>query len=287
MDIKNILQELVSNGIIDSETTSYKRLSGGTVSELFLLDSSQMVIKINKPEIVKSEADFLQFYSGLKLLPKLIFVESSYKYLVYTFISGTTEYPKKKKKEILRQLVQGLINHYKIVPNPIGWGWADDTTESWESFLLNEVKLAYQTIEHFIEKEEFKFVVELVKSRNRKRKDQYLLHGDCGIHNFIFSDQKLIAVIDPTSVIGDPLYDLIYAFCSSPDDLTIETLQPAVNLLLKKDANMIENLHEAVIIGLFLRLSSCIKHHPHEFEEYLQAWDYWKNIKKIGDMNNV
>jgi hypothetical protein len=125
-------------------------------------------------------------------------------------------------------------------------------------------------------KEEFDFVAELVNSPSRLRKDPYLLHGDCGIHNFIFEDQKLVGVIDPTSVIGDPLYDLIYAFCSSPEELTLETIQPAVNLLISQKGNINEILPEEVIIGLFLRLSSCLKHHPHDFEEYLTAWDYWK-----------
>lgn len=234
MDIQKILQELVYLGIIDSGTSNYKRLSGGTVSELFLLDGSQLVVKINKPDVVKSEAAFLDFYSELNLLPKLIFLDSSYQYLVYSFISGSTEYPRKKKKEILINLVQELINYYKIVPSSIGWGWADETTDSWESFLLKEVIEAYKTLEPHMGKEEFNFVVELVKSPNRIRKEQYLLHGDCGIHNFIFENQKLIGVIDPTSVVGDPLYDLIYAFCSSPDDLTLETIQPAVNFLIIK-----------------------------------------------------
>jgi hypothetical protein len=113
MEINKILEDLVTNGIIDSETTNYKRLSGGTVSELFLLEGTQMVIKINSPEIVMSEANFLNFYNELNILPKLNYVDSSQRYLVYSFLSGSTEYPRKKKKEILLTLVEGLINHYK------------------------------------------------------------------------------------------------------------------------------------------------------------------------------
>ncbi len=104
------------------------------------------------------------------------------------------------------------------------------------------------------------------------------MHGDCGVHNFIFNDGELFGVIDPIPVIGDPIYDLIYAFCSSPDDLTKETIDSAVSQLMIKKEKNIPFLYEEVIIGLYLRLGTCIKHHPHDFEEYLKAWYYWKDL---------
>ena len=46
--------------------------------------------------------------------------------------------------------------------------------------------------------------------------------------NFIFRENRLYGVIDPLPSLGDPLYDLIYAFCSTPEDLTKEAIDYAI-----------------------------------------------------------
>jgi hypothetical protein len=164
----------------------------------------------------------------------------------------------------------------------MGWGWTDELTDSWRGFLLNEIIEANRILDSHLEKDEFTFVLNLLESpkRNSLDREPFLLHGDCGVHNFIFNDGQLRGVIDPTPVIGDPLYDLIYAFCSSPDDLTKETINSAVSHLIVKVDKINSILYEEVIIGLYLRLRTCIKHHPNDFEEYLKAWYYWKDIIK-------
>jgi fructosamine-3-kinase len=281
MNIEEIIKELIFNNIIHNEPTEYEKLNGGTVSELYLLkiDGEKYVVKSNEPQVIESEANFLIYYKESNLLPKLLFVEQSYKYIVYSFINGSTNYVRKNKKEMLKALVQGLLNNYKSAPNDVGWGWADQSTESWQSFLINEILEANKIIDSLLDDEDYNFVLNLVKRNSNDRKP-FLLHGDCGVHNFIFNGGQLCGVIDPTPVIGDPIYDLIYAFCSSPDDMTKETIDSAVShLMINKEKN-IPFLYEEVIIGLYLRLGTCIKHHPHDFEEYLKAWYYWKDLIK-------
>ena len=277
-NIEEIIEELLLNNIIDHEPTEYKQLSGGTVSELYLLyiDEKRYVVKINEPQVVESEANFLIHYKELTLLPNLIFVEESYHYMVYSFINGSTDYIRGNKKDMLTALVQGLLNHYKTAPN-IGWGWADQPTDSWESFLMNNIMEANKIIDSRLDKEDYDFILNLVPNI-RTEQEPLLLHGDFGVHNFIFNDGKLCGVIDPTPVIGDPMYDLIYAFCSSPDDMTKETIDSAVNQFENNKGKNTSHLYEKVMIGLYLRLGTCIKHHPNDFEEYLNAWYYWKDI---------
>jgi len=67
--------------------------------------------------------------------------------------------------------------------------------------------------------------------------EPFLLHGDCGVHNFIFNDNQLSGVIDPSPITGDPLYDFIYAFCSSPDELSKETIDLVVSYLKVVEKN--------------------------------------------------
>jgi aminoglycoside phosphotransferase len=282
MDFQNVIIELTNKEIIQPNLIEFEPLKGGTSSRLYLLRNSnneRFVVKLNEPQILESEAYFLDFYKGINLLPNLVYVEQSYKYIVYSFVSGSANYVRKNKKEILTSLVQSLINNYKPVPNSKGWGWADDVKDSWQDFLLSQVLEAKKTLDSNLEKEDFNFVLELVKSPNRNtfNGEAFLLHGDCGVHNFIYKEEQLVGVIDPIPVFGDPLYDLIYAFCSSPDDLTEETINLATSYLVKGNKSE-QLLYEEVLIGLYLRLARCIKHHPNDLDEYLKAWNHWKRI---------
>ena len=54
----------------------------------------------------------------------------------------------------------------------------------------------------------------------------YLLHGDAGAHNLVFRDGRLVAVIDPLPTVGEPIFDLTFAFVSWPGDLTMDTILP-------------------------------------------------------------
>ncbi|KAB2334515.1 phosphotransferase [Cytobacillus depressus] len=243
---------------------------------------ARYVVKSNEPQVLQSEANFLTSYKDLDLLPRLLYVEPSNHYMVYTFIPGSTKYVKQNKQEVLKTLVQGLINHYKAVPNNIGWGWADELTASWQSFLLDRMMEANKILGPYLEKDDYPFMLNLVKSSkmNSTDKEPFLLHGDCGVHNFIFNNGQLSGVIDPTPVIGDPLYDLIYAFCSSPDDLTKETIISAASHLRINESISERLLYEEVLIGLFLRIATCIRHHPRDLDGYLKEWNYWKDIIK-------
>jgi fructosamine-3-kinase len=283
MDIQKIALDLVNCGIIGinhSKPIEYEKLNGGTVSELYLLHHSdtKFVVKLNEPSIIESEANFLHSYKESNLLPKLLFVEESFKYIVYSFIEGSTNYVKNNKTEMLKALVQGLLNHYKSAPN-IGWGWLDQPAPSWQSFLMNNFMEANKIIDSRLAMDDHNLVLNLCQKISTNRKP-YLLHGDCGVHNFIFNDGQLIGVIDPTPVIGDPLYDLIYAFCSSPDDLTTESINSAVKQLRFNNGNNHPFMYSEVMIGLYFRISACIKHHPQDFNEYLKWWQYWKGVIK-------
>jgi Phosphotransferase enzyme family len=288
MDIKTIIDEITNIGIIETIVET-KQLSGGTTSKLYLLcdsENNKYVVKFNEPHVLEAESHYLAFYMDVDFLPDLLYTEPAYRYIVYSFVAGAVDYPRKNKKEMLQTLVQHLISQYRSVEEPGSWGWADELTDSWQNFLLSRVIESSTILKPYLEKEDHNFVLNLVKSPNRNREftQPFLLHGDCGVHNFIFTEEKLTGVIDPTPVYGEPLYDLIYAFCSSPDDLTKETISSAASLLKAYENKNDRFLHEEVLIGLYFRMASCVRHHPEDLKEYLIAWDYWKNIVKTASL---
>lgn len=165
MDIHKIIKQLIYNNVLLSESINYERLNGGTTSEVYLLHNGDFkyVVKKNKAQIIKSEAFFLEYYKDANLLPNPIFIEKSYKYIVYSFINGSTNYVKNNKKDLLESLVTGLLNKYKKVPKNIGWGWLDEPVLSWQNFLINEITETNKILHSHLDNSYYNSVLKLVK----------------------------------------------------------------------------------------------------------------------------
>lgn len=281
MDIQHILNQLASKGIIQSNFITCKDLKGGTSSKLWIIyykDSPRYVIKSNERDIIEEEVKFLNDYQEIDILPHVLYADSYHQYMCYSFIDGDSHYPRKQKATMLKDLVQKLINYYKP-PSLNGWGYSNNLTASWQEFLLREVNGAKQILTTLLTEDDFHLIQNLIKSSKRENLalHPFLLHGDCGVHNFLFSEGNLSGVIDPIPLVGPPLYDLVFAFCSSSDDLTMETIEEAVDSLTSWERNDVV-LCEEILIGLYIRLARCILHHPNDLSTYVKAWNDWKTI---------
>ncbi|MFK3938068.1 phosphotransferase family protein [Alkalihalobacillus sp. NPDC078783] len=278
MDVQLIVGELLKENVIRTFPTSIDQPTGGTVSKVYVLDNTY-VIKANLPQMIKVECEFLRMYQSLKLFPRVLYISPTCDYMVYSYIKGTVANQSFKKREVLKVLVEEVINHYTPGPKEGAWGWVDDPVNTWKAFLLNEIAEASALIGSRLKSDEHQAVKVLVGEVSCET-IPYVIHGDLGFHNLIFSENQLSGVIDPTPVLGDPLYDLIYAFCSTPEDLTKETLDGVVSFLNKDHKKDPYRLYGKVLIGLYLRLAACLKHHPKDMETYLKAWTYWLNMKE-------
>ncbi|WP_242241966.1 phosphotransferase family protein [Bacillus cereus group sp. BfR-BA-01309] len=271
MDISIIAAQLVKEKVISHYPNSVKVLNGGTTSTVYLLDE-KYVVKLNEAEVIREESHFLSFYEGNTLLSKLLYKEPFHTYFVYSFLEGSTSYEQGYKRSTLRTLVKEVINKYKIVPEADGWGWKENPVQSWNEFLTGNVKTAYENVKRYISEEEYRKVLKLA-NRDAGVNQPFLLHGDFGFHNFIFRKNRLHGVIDPLPVLGEPLYDLIYAFCSTPEDITKETIDYVMKQCVFHKQE--RDLYEEIVIGLYLRIDTCLRHHPEDLEDYLVAWRYW------------
>ncbi|MEC3317400.1 aminoglycoside phosphotransferase family protein [Bacillus thuringiensis] len=271
MEISIITAQLIKEKVISHYPNSVKALNGGTTSTVYLLDE-QYVVKLNESDVIHEEAYFLQFYKKDELFPKLLYKEPLNRYIVYSFLEGTTSCKLGHKRSVLCKLVKEVINKYEVATEVDGWGWKENLLQSWSEFLTTNVIEAHENVRRYISEEEYRTVLNLA-NRDAGINQPFLLHGDLGFHNFIFKENKLHGVIDPLPVLGDPIYDLIYAFCSTPENLTKETINYAMKQCVfhKKDCD----LYEEIVIGLYLRIDTCLRHHPKDLEDYLIAWRYW------------
>ncbi|EEL16157.1 Aminoglycoside phophotransferase-related protein [Bacillus cereus 95/8201] len=274
MDISVIAAQLVKEKVISYYPNSIKVLNGGTTSTVYLLDE-EYVVKLNEAEVIREEANFLSFYEGNKLFSKFLYKEPFHTYIVYSFLEGSTSCEQGHKRSTLRTLVKEVINKYEIVSDLDVWGWKESPVQSWHEFLTTNVMEAHENVKRYISEEEYRTVLKLANSPSRGTgiNQPFLLHGDLGFHNFIFQGNELHGVIDPLPVLGDPIYDLIYAFCSTTEDVTKETIHYAMKQCVfhKKESD----LYEEIVIGLYLRIDTCLRHHPKDLEDYLAAWRYW------------
>lgn len=271
MDISIITAQLFKEKVISHDPSSVKALNGGTTSTVYLLDE-KYVVKLNEAEVIREEANFLSFYEGNNLFSKLLYKEALHTYIVYSFLEGNTSCEQGYKRSTLRTLVKEVINKYKIVPEAEGWGWKESPVQCWNEFLTANVMEAYENVRRYISEEHYRIVLKLA-NRDAGVNQPFLLHGDFGFHNFIFQENELYGVIDPLPVLGDPIYDLIYAFCSTPEDITKETIDYVMKQCVFHKTE--RDLYEEIVIGLYLRIDTCLRHHPKDLEDYLVAWRYW------------
>jgi len=280
MQIEEIITELQEQGVVAPHMNTWRALSGGTVSSVYVLlveGEPTLVVKMNDPKTIQSESSYLRTYEGNPLFSRVVYIDPLHRYFVYTYQPGDTQYPRNRKAEMLMTLATHVINQVKSVIDSSDYGYADEPSASWKAFLMLRYQWASETIDTRLSSADHDLALQLI-SRAPDHALQYLLHGDCGVHNFLFQHGEITGVIDPIPTIGEPLYDLIYAYCSSSDQLDAETIQQAVRQMDPK-YTIGRDLPSEVLIGLYYRIAICILHHPQDFDAYIEAWEYWKRRK--------
>ncbi|WP_434752249.1 phosphotransferase [Paenibacillus amylolyticus] len=256
-----------------------KQLSGTTAGRVFrLLASSgeRYILKWDDPEDIRVTCQFLNAYSEVMLLPKVLFSSSDNTYFAYSFMEGETHNHRGAKKAWLTRIVNELFNTYVRLPGTKPWGRMEYARETWKAFNQISIDEARENLGDVLTAEDYDLVQSTVNRLFEKDEAaRFLLHGDAGVHNIVFEQKELIGVIDPSPMVGPVIYDFLYAFCSSPDDLDPVMLWDVFEHLEQVTMNK-SRLMEEALVHLYCRIGLSCKHHPQDLPEYLQAWDLWK-----------
>lgn len=277
--LQAFINEVIELDFLPKPVSVWRELKGGTQSAVGVIgteESPQLyVLKANTKEIVENETRFLNLYQGISLLPTVHYIDPEFRYFVYDFIPGGTSYPRGNKSELMIELVDEFLARYVHPVSYDEYSWVETLEHTEES-----VSYASSIIGERLSEQDHN----LAKALGRERPavtdpgDIYVLHGDFGVHNFLFTDIGLAGVIDPLPVIGRKRYDLLYAFCSSPDDLTLPVLLHAVQRAEEEKEIDIRLLSRDMLLALFSRMSTCLCFHSEDFPQYLLVWDEWKRI---------
>lgn len=281
--IDKIIDVLENEGLLGDADIELKRMNSGTTSGVIytlLLDKNPAyVIKKDDPKVISSTKDFLLAYKELSILPDVVYADENDKYLVYTYILGETHNNRGSKLEWMTILTRELFTKYYKVNDDISWGRVNGKHRStWSDFNNISFQLAQESIGNHLPFEDHKRVEGLVEKLREyhHKEEKYYLHGDTGVHNFVYSSNNLLGVIDPSPLIGPKVYDFTYAFCSSPDSLDIETLLPLFELWKGNTSFTKERLIDEVIFQLYTRIGVCIKVHPQDLRSYMKVWSEWR-----------
>ncbi|WP_379139140.1 phosphotransferase [Paenibacillus sp. sgz500958] len=277
------INKLFQDHISDDEIINIQRLSGTTAGLIYRLESSQnhkYILKYDAPEQIQIVNRIFNAYPDSSLLPKVLYTAPDLTHYIYTYIEGTTHINRGAKREWLTKLVDELLNKYCPIQESTLWGRMEYPLQTWREFNEISIEEARFNIGDVLTLDDYKFVQSQVlkcHSGESSQDQRYLLHGDAGVHNFVFDRSSLIGVIDPSPMIGPFLYDFAYAFCSSPDDIHIDTLMAAFDHLKQGSVSQTRLIDE-VSVQLYCRVGLSIKHHPQDLPEYLEAWEYWKRL---------
>jgi hypothetical protein len=201
--LQDIINEIITKELLLEPVTQWSELKGGTMSMLGVLGTPEMpkryVVKTNPRELVINETRFLKLYDGIDLLPSVQYVDPEFRYFVYDFIPGDTQYERGAKTALMHELTRQVINRY-VRPEP------GDHYEHLESRASMEESISYASsvIGSNLAPEDHELVAYIVHTQAERiaNADKYVLHGDFGVHNFLFSGGKLSGVIDPIPAIG-------------------------------------------------------------------------------------
>ncbi|NJJ41126.1 phosphotransferase [Paenibacillus apii] len=271
--------------LINDEIVKIQRLSGTTSGRVYRLDSNQnnnYILKFDEPNQIQMVEQLLNTYQNSVLLPNVLFTAQDKSHFIYTYINGTTHINRGSKKKWLTILVNELFNKYSKYQHTDIWGRLEYPLRSWREFNEISIEEARINIGNSLTTDDYIFVKsQIIKLFGEEivQGEKYLLHGDTGVHNFVFDQFSLIGVIDPSPMVGPLIYDFIYAFCSSPDDINIDTLFAAQDNLKQGHIDKIRLIDE-VSVQLYCRVGLSVKHHPNDLSEYLKAWEHWKELCK-------
>ena len=270
-NIKNQrLEEIIKRLSMKNDLRLLKK---NNYKEVYAISNKYIIKKSNINEI-KAEKFFLDIYNE-KIYEKILWYEENSEFIVYNYIENTSLKMKKANfKKILFE-IWNIINLYKKI-NIDGFGEIFNRVDSWSEFLNKEVELKRKDIP--FEKEKYLKVKKAINVIKLFKFEKKLIHGDLGIYNILFKDERIVGVIDPRVIIGDALYDFIFFYLSHINIIKNIEIEDIINMLKNQEKEKIINL---MYLLLYDRIAIETKNHrEYVLEEYYKLWEKLEIIEK-------
>ena len=257
---KKIIQEILEK--LNETYIEHKYFTDGADSRVILLNNKYL-IKQNNSNSIKAEIEFFE-NTFSTFFQKLVYYSPDFEFAVYEFIPGKPMKKITSSKEIISKILE-VAESFSSTSKP-GFGYLGEEFSSWSEFLLHE---AFHR--NNIDDIDKSIVALAIKTLEKYPIDKKLIHGDFGTHNFIENNGKFVGIIDPQTILGDSLYDILFAICSNVSLLNTYKLEELYSLIDEPK----EKIHAMLIVVLYARISRALKYHPNDIPAYL---DYFNSI---------
>ncbi len=258
---KKIVQEVLEK--INESYVEHKYFTDGADSRVILLNNKYL-IKQNSASSIKSEIKFFESTFST-FFQKLVYYSPDFEFAVYEFIPGKPMKKISNSIDIISKVIE-VSKSFSKSSNP-GFGYLGEEFDSWYDFLNHEA--FHRPNIDDIDKQ---IVKDAIKTLEKYPFEKKLIHGDFGTHNFIEDNGKFVGIIDPQAILGDSLYDILFAICSNVGLLNTYSLNELYSLIDEPK----EKIRAMLIVVLYARISRAIKYHPNDIPTYLE---YFNSIK--------
>lgn len=258
---KKIIYEVLEK--LNESYVEHKYFTDGADSRVILLNNKYL-IKQNDTNSIKAEIEFFESTFST-FFQKLVYYSPDFEFAVYKFIPGKPIKKITSSKEIISKILE-VAKCFSKSSKP-GFGYLGEEFDSWSEFLLHEA--FHRPNIDDIDKQ---IVKDAIKALEKYPFEKKIIHGDFGTHNFIEDSGKFVGIIDPQTILGDSLYDILFAICSNIDLLNTYRLDE-LYLLINEPK---EKIRAMLIVVLYARISRALKYHPNDIPTYLE---YFNSIK--------
>jgi len=249
--------------ILNIKYKNHKHFTDGVSSKVFVLNDLYLVKQSTK-EALRAEVMYLKDNVS-PLMQEIVYIDEEFNFVIYKFIVGEVMYKVDNPRDVINKIIPITLAYKPTILN--GYGYMDELVDTWENFLKLETN-DNDILKYYIDDSKVNNAIENLKKYTFTK---CLIHGDFGTHNFIKNNGILVGVIDPMTVIGDPLYDLLFAIVSNVDILKTLTLEDIYKL--SDESN--DKIRNLLIVVLYARMIRCLKYHREDIDFYL---DFYKQI---------
>ena len=254
--------------VLNIDYISHRYFNHGTYSKVILLNDMYIIKQSNVPAL-KAEVEFLKLNND-KVFQQIIYIEPNYEFVIYNFIPGDVTKKVDDIPDYLNNIVSVTTN-YKTYSSDY-FGYLNEEVSSWSEFLKSEIDYSLKNLKIY---ENYSNIIDVnILYEYADKLDAYpfnkkLLHGDFGCHNFIKSNGKFVGIIDPMPVIGDYLYDLLYAIVSNVQVVSSITFEDIIKLVDEPK----EKVFYLLLIVLYSRIYRCLKYNSSYIDVYIKFWN--------------
>ncbi|KAA2301455.1 hypothetical protein FY526_24940, partial [Clostridioides difficile] len=152
------------------------------------------ILKSDESEQIHIAQQFLDTYKNSSLLPEVLLTDPANTYFIYTYMEGTTHFNRGQKRDWLTRLVKELFNTYVRSTDTKSWGRIEFPQRTWKEFNQVSIHEAKINIGSILTTDDYNLVQSKVDRLFHEEEEKFLLHGDTGVHNFVYDQNELIGV---------------------------------------------------------------------------------------------